>query len=234
VEALRAAEKEMRQSTDHRLLLELTLVRQSSEAQALREVPVRAAESAPSPREAAPLREVAPPQRLTAPQASSQTNDHAPHPEPARPQSLPTQPPAPPTSMPEQIAPMREHADAVTNGVTDAPVAPIDLVPPLVGNVLHEEAPPVVNTGPPMETSAPAEVAAPTSDESADAETALSTQETVAPPATGGTPRKGRRIHSLEEFHELWPFVLARVKKKIGVSGSGLSARCAAYFFERS
>jgi hypothetical protein len=120
--------------------------------------------------------------------------------------------------MPEQIAPMREHADAVTNGVTDAPVAPIDLVPPLVGNVLHEEAPPVVNTGPPMETSAPAEVAAPTSDESADAETALSTQETVAPPATGGTPRKGRRIHSLEEFHELWPFVLARVKKKIGVS----------------
>jgi hypothetical protein len=116
------------------------------------------------------------------------------------------------------------HAEAVTDGATDAPVAPIDLVPPVVGNVFHEEAPPVVNTGPPIETGAPAEVAAPTSEEAdAPQDIAASTQDAPATPedaapAAGSTPRKGRRIHTLEEFHELWPFVLARVKKKIGVS----------------
>ncbi|HEX8237529.1 MAG TPA: DNA polymerase III subunit gamma/tau [Abditibacteriaceae bacterium] len=225
VEALRAAEKEMRQSTDHRLLLELTLVRQSSESQQPREMPGRAVDGALSPREATP------PQRVAAPQASTQANGQMLRPEPlraqpSRPQPLEMEPASPLAPMREQVAQTREHADAVTNGVTDAPITPIDMVPPLVGNVLHEEAPPVVNTGPSIETSTPAEVAAPTSDESAAvAESAASTQPEVGngelqqnAPANGGTPRKGRRIHSLEEFHELWPFVLARVKKKIGVS----------------
>jgi hypothetical protein len=46
--------------------------------------------------------------------------------------------------------------------------------------------------------------------------------EDVAPveasPAPAPSRQRGRRIHTMEEFVELWPAVLARVRKKIGVT----------------
>lgn len=36
--------------------------------------------------------------------------------------------------------------------------------------------------------------------------------------ASSSTVRAGRRIHNLDEFIELWPAVLVRIKRKIGVT----------------
>ena len=142
VDALRTAEKDMRQSTDHRLLLELTLVRASAN---LLEAPKAAA-----PRQVAPQPAI--PAKASVPAAP---------PVVAR--------PATPAKPPVADPPKTEQAVS-----TEVPTAPVE----------------------------PAPIASPKK-------------------ATNSKgPGKGRRIHDLEEFLELWPFVLTRIRKKIGVTTS--------------
>jgi DNA polymerase III subunit gamma/tau len=167
VEALRAAEKEMRQSTDHRLLLELVLVRHcaATERVAATERMVERVVERAAPRVAEPPRPVW--EQEAAPQPDVSTHIAAPRAE-----------------KPVETA---DEASAVVpdETSTDAPVAPMDLAPPAASETEAVETVPVE----------------------------------VAPATAPAAPRKkGRRIHNLDEFHELWPAVLSRVKKKIGVS----------------
>lgn len=163
VESLRATEKEMRQSTDHRLLLELTLVRAASEQIVASEQGTVAAppvDAAPRllPSPVAPS--IAPPQELQAPRFSRS--------EPA---------------VPEPEEPVESHSQ---------PVVP-------------EEPASVVSSQPGAAEIQPVEEAV-----QPDAEAS-----SVQSPAFR---KKGRRIHNMEEFIELWPFVLMRIRKKIGVT----------------
>lgn len=134
VDALRTAEKDMRQSTDHRLLLELTLVRAAAN---LLGIPKVAAQKPAAPQPVIPTR---------------------------------TPTPAPP-EVPRQAAP---------------PKPPVAAAPP-------------IEPATPAETP-PAPVAA-------------------APkkPSNSKGPGKGRRINDLDEFLELWPYVLLRIRKKISI-----------------
>lgn len=159
IEGLCAAEKEMRQSTDHRLLLELALVRAVSEplpaqTQSTSAVPVPAGMVAPA-RTARPA--ITP---RSAPPVSA----------PPRPASMQT---AVPPASAEQPAPEEKEPEAAA----------------------QEPA-----------TAAPAQPDTPASD--------LSSAETPAP---ARKKRKGRRIHNMDEFRELWPAVLMRIRRRIGM-----------------
>jgi len=139
VDALRTAEKDMRQSTDHRLLLELTLVRAAAN---LLEAPKAAA-----PKQATPKPQI--PAKAPAPVA------------PPTVQRQPT-----PVEQPVAVAPKVEQPTPV-----ESPAVPVDAAP------------------------------------------------SIAPkkPANSKGPGKGRRISDLEEFIELWPYVLLRIRKKISI-----------------
>lgn len=159
IEGLCAAEKEMRQSTDHRLLLELALVRAVSEplpaqTQSTSAVPVPAGMVAPA-RTARPA--ITP---RSAPPVSASP----------RPASMQT---AVPPASAEQPAPEEKEPEAAA----------------------QEPA-----------TAAPAQPDTPASDPSS-AET----------PAPARKKRKGRRIHNMDEFRELWPAVLMRIRRRIGM-----------------
>lgn len=174
VEGLRATEKEMRQSTDHRLLLELALVRAASQQfaavapqappQAVKVAPATPAAQVAAP--ASPPRQELPTPHFARSEASSpqerpvESADVAPEPVPASPERQPVQ---------EPVAASVEEA-----------------APQPAGEV------PVVET-PPAEDAAPV-------------------AQAPAPPK-----KKGRRIHNMEEFVELWPYVLMRIRKKIGI-----------------
>lgn len=153
IEGLCAAEKEMRQSTDHRLLLELALVRAVSEplpaqTQSTSAVPVPAGMVAPA-RTARPA--ITP---RSAPPVSA----------PPRPASMQT---AVPPASAEQPAPEEKEPEAAAQEpATAAPAQP--------------------------DTSASA-------------------------PAPARKKRKGRRIHNMDEFRELWPAVLMRIRRRIGM-----------------
>lgn len=150
VELLRAAEKEMRQSTDHRLLLELALVRAGEWSDA--------PPAAPSFQPAA---------------------------------AVPVSRPA--VAMPTREAPREAPRPAVAVPTVAAPVPPPEPI----------RQPPAQEMPPQPEYGAPAEPVA----------------EMAAAPAGPAVPaKKGRRIHNMDEFHELWPAVLVRVKKKIGIT----------------
>jgi len=139
VDALRTAEKDMRQSTDHRLLLELTLVRASAN---LLEAP-----KATLPR-----------------QVTSQPQIPAKAPTPVAPPTVPRQPA--PVEQPVAAVPKVEQPTPA-----ESPTVPVDAAP------------------------------------------------SVAPkkPSNSKGPGKGRRISDLEEFIELWPYVLLRIRKKISI-----------------
>lgn len=153
IEGLCAAEKEMRQSTDHRLLLELALVRAVSEplpaqTQSTSAVPVPAGMVAPA-RTARPA--ITP---RSAPPVSASP----------RPASMQT---AVPPASAEQPAPEEKEPEAAAQEpATAAPAQP--------------------------DTSASA-------------------------PAPARKKRKGRRIHNMDEFRELWPAVLMRIRRRIGM-----------------
>lgn len=153
IEGLCAAEKEMRQSTDHRLLLELALVRAVSEplpaqTQSTSAVPLPAGMVAPA-RTARPA--ITP---RSAPPVSA----------PPRPASMQT---AVPPASAEQPAPEEKEPEAAAQEpATAAPAQP--------------------------DTSASA-------------------------PAPARKKRKGRRIHNMDEFRELWPAVLMRIRRRIGM-----------------
>jgi len=143
VDALRTAEKDMRQSTDHRLLLELTLVRAASNL-------LNAPRQSGAP--------VARPSAQAAPPATAKQ----------------------PTTQPQ-------------NPVTSVPVAPPKTAEPISTQVSETVAEAVSpSTTPPAD---PAPVKS----------------------RSSGKPGKGRRIHDLDEFLELWPYVLLRIRKKISI-----------------
>ncbi|MEO6909206.1 MAG: hypothetical protein ABI210_15075, partial [Abditibacteriaceae bacterium] len=142
VDALRTAEKDMRQSTDHRLLLELTLVRAS--ANLLEALKV----AAPRP-------------------ATQQPQIPAKTPTPTVPPATARQPA--PAKQPVAVAPKTEPEKPVI--ITEPPATPVEAAPDAV----------------PKRTT------------------------------DSKGPGKGRRISDLEEFIELWPYVLLRIRKKIGI-----------------
>ena len=139
VDALRTAEKDMRQSTDHRLLLELTLVRAS-------------ANLLESPKATAPR------------QVASQPQIPAKAPTPVTRPTVQRQPA--PVEQPVAVAPKVEQPTPV-----ESPAVPVDAAP----------------------SAAPKK------------------------PSNSKGPGKGRRISDLEEFIELWPYVLLRIRKKISI-----------------
>ena len=164
VEALRATEKEMRQSTDHRLLLELALVRAASRQFAV--VPSQEAHDAAETASDAPRRELA--------------TGHF-----ARSESRPPQ-----EQRVEKNAVVSEPviASSQPQSIEEPIATPAEeLSPrPSVGEVPSVEAPPVENAPP-------------------------ASQAPAAP------KKKGRRIHNMDEFVELWPYVLMRIRKKVGI-----------------
>jgi len=148
VDALRTAEKDMRQSTDHRLLLELTLVRAASN---LLNAPRQTATAVARPAMQKTPVPITPPQPASQPVASA------------------------PPATPKTEGPLPSQPAKATEPVATAPV----------------------------ESSAPVETA--------------STDPAPAKPRASGKPGKGRRIHDLNEFLELWPYVLLRIRKKISI-----------------
>lgn len=256
VESLRLAEKEMRQSTDHRLLLELTLVRLTAEIEysnVAANVPKAAQNGAPqasatpvnAPRpiwkqptiEPKPKQNsVATPPIATPPIATP--NDVAPRvAEPSIAQTRVVESQAEPRAAEPASTPLETAARIVQAPVEEAlmvddDVVNHDFVAP------REEQHEALKTVPQAESStrlreemaaeaATAEAAtaeAPQNVEqvveiavpSKDAEAEKSGED--APVAASAAKKKGRRIHNLEELIELWPAVLARVKRKIGVT----------------
>ncbi len=253
VEALRATEKEMRQSTDHRLLLELALVRLTS-ASAPAPADVAATQPAQSATGAihapalrpAVARPVSPSEvRAQGPQPG------APRPDRARdetPQSTLQQQPQPHTNgaarrpasgtanedaaanVPTRNAVATDESsteelegDGSTSGsginapsdvMARTPVESLEAVESSESVSSAEAAP--ANEEPSFAAEANSESvdAEESSPDGASSDAAGSASDVAVAPAR----KKGRRIHTLEEFHELWPAVLARVKRKIGVS----------------
>lgn len=175
VESLRATEKEMRQSTDHRLLLELALVRAASQQFA-----AVAPQAAPRALEVAP---VAPPPQV-----------------------------APPVSAPRQELPTPHFARSESNPVPEQPVESENATPePALTSVEPQsvEEPVAASAQETAPTQPPGEVPAV---ETLPVEDVAPVTQAPAPPK-----KKGRRIHNMEEFVELWPYVLMRIRKKIGI-----------------
>jgi DNA polymerase-3 subunit gamma/tau len=186
IELLRAAEKETRENTNHRLLLELALVRATSDQFILTSTgaaPVSTPAPAGFTAPRAPQPVVSRPQVQAEPQ-HAQPQVHAPEAMPSTPPVVP-EPAAEPETAPQSEAPI--------------------------------EAETTSRPQPVWRQQAEAGIA-----ESATAEDAESTpaaeEASVDAPATSGSRKKGRRIHTMEEFTELWPFVLMRVRKKIGIT----------------
>jgi DNA polymerase-3 subunit gamma/tau len=160
VDALRTAEKDMRQSTDHRLLLELTLVRASAN---LLEAP-----KAIAPRQVTPQPQI--PAKAPTPVPRPITEQTAPVKQPVAtdkidPSGWAGSPSQPPGALGESALPVRDNVSE------EKPVTPIETPP----------------------SAAPKK------------------------PSNSKGPGKGRRISDLEEFIELWPYVLLRIRKKISI-----------------
>jgi DNA polymerase-3 subunit gamma/tau len=181
VENLRATEKEMRQSTDHRLLLELALVRAASgiETQLSAPTPVAAPQAGSTPG-AAP---VAP--KISAPPLAAPPGFQAPR----------------ISSKPAPIEPPIEEVQAKETPVEEIPV---------------EESP-----APQVEPDSQPERPQPVWREQgaqAGSTPDASEAESAPAPQPAAPKKKGRRIHNMEEFVELWPHVLMRIRRKIGVT----------------
>ena len=294
IEALRAAEKEMRQSTDHRLLLELTLVRQTSGN--MQDAPAFAAprlvtahatlpQSAPTqfqtPQLQTPQIAVSQTSASVSQAASSQAASSPPiQAQSSSVRAAASEPPheysngdasrdeanngARAASVPEDVvnvAPQRiaprsvdlssEEAeinaplDAAAREIWHAPESAHAIAPEAVSpdeesnsrDMSPQDAQPALEAASPLmsthvadnnqvasvetiDNAANAQDVAPqdltpqdsTPQDSTPQVTENESQEAIAP------RKKGRRIHDLSEFNELWPAVLARVKRKIGVS----------------
>ena len=192
---LREAEKEMRQSTDHRLLLELTLVR-ACDGAGMPSSPALPATTAPRP--------LAKPRDLElASNGNSNGNGHA---------------PAEPT--PVWRRPVRENILA--------PKTPIETPAEIVETAADAdvEAAPVAQQNADQNAEvaddAPAsieqinEIAA--AEPNATDEIEATETEAIEAASAPMKPKKGRRIHDFESLVELWPAVLMRIRKKIGIT----------------
>ena len=174
MDALRHAEKEMRQSTDNRLLLELTLVRAATApeiqtAPALQAVPQAAQGPMIAPQRSAP-REI---QNATPPVAT----------------------------VPAAVQVPAEKTEEV---FAETPIIAVAPTPRVVESLEKSEE----------------YLEEPNLTEMVDLPDIQSPAASIEPPASSLQPpaKKGRRIHDLSEFVELWPAVLVRVKKKIGIT----------------
>ena len=188
---LRDAEKEMRQSTDHRLLLELTLVRACDGAG----LPVGAPAALPATPTPTPRPTIAP--------SPANGNGHAPL-ESAPDASAP---------VPAWRKPVRENILAPKKAVEvpdEAPPVAAEIAPePAIAAEVSE-----IESAP---TAAPAQVEAQSTDE-APATTGGEADAETAPVEARPARKKGRRIHDFDSLVELWPAVLMRIRKKIGVT----------------
>lgn len=268
VAAMRGAEKEMRTNTDHRLLLELTLVQQTADAAPQLNAPVafappqtaasnanfappaaqpNAAPSREYSREAAP-QNVVPPRRETPPQNAAPSQNQTP--QNAAPQNQTTSQTAPPQNQmapqnaphaaDKNVAPQSPPRAADENAAPETAEARAAVTPPEVASTradsdaqnadgLAENASQNGDAGTTPENLATGITVA-SADEIVPREYSQSDADGVAPqnvPLENGSAvpsevapqaakKAGRRIHDLAEFQELWPFVLARLKKKIG------------------
>ena len=202
IESLRGAEKEMREATDHRLLLELALVRATTDF-ASEAAPAR--EIAPM-REAAPVREAMPIRERTIERPVERIAER------------------PVARAPEKIEPqVLVEADEAPEEAPQVLEMPVLEAPPLVREREEEfevQAPPEVEAEaqsydePEYAVEAPAETA-PAEEEAASVEVAA---VEVAAPAARPPAKRGRRIHNMEEFEELWPAAFRRFKRKYGVT----------------
>ena len=195
---LRDAEKEMRSSTDHRLLLELTLVR-SCDGAAL-------PASAPAPAIAA-----------TAPRAvAARVREVA--------EDLSTSP-AEPLALPPLRRPIRENILAPRKVEAEPGVAEAEVAPEITSEPqpAREETETIVAETPIDETIV-SEIVAPEAIETEAIETATeparaeSGDEDEAADAPAPRKKKGRRINDFDSLVELWPAVIMRIRKKIGVT----------------
>jgi DNA polymerase-3 subunit gamma/tau len=202
--ALREASKEMRDNVDHRLIVELTLVRASQNtlgvaataaptlAPGLRPVAAPAATVWKQPK---PV--VAPPVATTSVVAPPVTAPPV------------TAPPvaAPPVAAPS--APVEVERPTSPPPIVEEPViaATVAEAPVIETPALVEDVPSAAEIVPPPveEMVAPPEI-----------EVAPVEEEVVAPPPR--PKKKGRRIASFEDLTELWPALLDRIRKKIGVT----------------
>ena len=197
VETLRAAEKDIKDATDHRLILELALVRAATE---------NTTEAAPPSALAASTNGSAPvagPPRLRSVEMPAPPVVKTPvAPVEFTPDEVPQKASAPPEAVPEAAPIETESAPAEIES------APAEIAAPIEETIVAEETP--IETAS-VEELAPVEAVAPVE------ETAPEVVEEAVPVAPKSR-KKGRRISNLEEFRELWPAVLVRVKKKIGVT----------------
>jgi DNA polymerase-3 subunit gamma/tau len=190
ISTLREAEKEMRQSSDHRLLLEITLVRACDGMMWVQGAPAGAAQ----PRSvAAPVSNASQP-AWRAPVAPTR--------------SVVAEPVAEPKRVEKSMALVRQIEPVVSNieeAIEVAEVEAIEVAPP-------EEV--EVEAAPPEATYQ--EYESPQTEE----ETVPPIAEEAAPIAE--TPKKsagrGRRIKNYEDLVELWPFLLQRLRKKLGTT----------------
>ena len=174
IEALRESEKEMKSSNDHRLLLELVLVRAATG-----ELETQAAPQIAAPKAAAP-RPVPASQNGVAQNGNFQAAPQAQTPRAVQTSQDETRSTVEFDRTPRQtIAPetVQSNGSAQNGGVStvefDPAVAPV----------------------------------------SAEPQSEIHNPQSAIPER-----QKGRRIHTMEEFVELWPAVLVRVRRKIGVT----------------
>ena len=184
---LRDAEKEMRQSTDHRLLLELTLVR-SCDGAALPATSALPASATPRP--------TIKPREIEV--ANGEVNGHE---------------SAEIVALPPLRKPVRENILAPKKTVEEPSETPIEAESEIVEVELAEA--PIAE---PLEDHA--ETVAPIENESEPPNVAPTQSESEAEVESAPAPRrkKGRRIHDFDSLIELWPAVIMRIRKKIGVT----------------
>ena len=201
---LRDAEKEMRQSTDHRLLLELTLVR-SCDGAALPAAPSTLAAPV-APRPVAKAREVVEEDSEANGQAPPQPSVLPPLRKPVRENILaPKKPAAAPVDddepkVVENIVEAEPAEREIENEISKSEdeTSEVESVNPQIENensdVVHENSEVAVSRAPGEEA------------------------ESEMPEAPAPRKKKGRRIHDFETLVELWPAVLMRIRKKIGIT----------------
>jgi DNA polymerase-3 subunit gamma/tau len=232
VESLRLAEKEMRQSTDHRLLLELTLVRLTAEIEYSDVVASspKAAQNGALQANVPPVQAPRPIWKQPAIEPKPEQNSVATPPiatpqnvAPRTAEPLVVEPQAEPRIVEPASTPLETAARVIEVPVVDDDVVNQGFVAPreeqeIVSQAesstrLREKmAEEPVEEEPARKVEDVVKAAVPRED--AETERVGEDAPVVASPAK----KKGRRIHDLEELIELWPAVLARVKRKIGVT----------------
>lgn len=212
---LRESEKEMRNSTDHRLLLELCLVRACESHFAASSM--GAAPAQPQP-QSAPRPSWREKMGVPAPNGTAPANGTAPVPQPTVSLTTPPVVPSAPTPTPVEAAqsPVEEvvHAQIEAEPEAAAPTEEERELEMEAASVAeHYDDIPAEEESVPVETAPVAEV---------EPEPAIEAEpepemEPEAEPAPVKQSKKGRRISNFEELEELWPAVLMRVRKKISI-----------------